>query len=484
MTKIQEPSMTLSAPAPARTSEAIELLFKEARRRRRRRRLLVCVVVTLAAGSLWAGLAVTNPAQHPSRTAIAGSTPPRVAPKSDLSATTAYVADVQGLVPVNLATGAVGAAIRIPGFTGVDGTTNVVGSPSGHWAYVVSEPATAPLGRDEPGPSLVPVNLLTRQLGAPIPFRASAIRLVAFGAPTFDLTGVAITPDGRTVLVADAADRSIIPIDLRTRRAGRPITIPAEPTFSGLSGSFDAGSVVARLQPAAFGAIVVNPDDTTAYVADGYVVVPVSLTEHRAVRAITGFDEPSMIAVSPNGRLAYVTNPDCWESLKTDECVATPKHPVHEPNGRIQFGAVGQFVDVVNLRSDKIVHRTDVGKFSQPTGVAVSPDGKTVYVTFGQYGDRGNQIAVIDAATGAVEAWIGDGIALSRNEGTGDIALTPDGTEAFLSAFEVVTPGPFGAKTYRGVVVVDLTTETAEPGISFGQPVKPGMSTGPVIFGG
>jgi DNA-binding beta-propeller fold protein YncE len=188
--------------------------------------------------------------------------------------------------------------------------------------------------------------------------------------------------------------------------------------------------------------------------------------------------------VSPNGRFAYVTNPYCWESLKTDECVATPKHPVHEPNGRIQFAAVGQFVNVVNLRRDTIVGRIDLGKFSQPTGVAVSPDGGRVYVTFGQWGDRGRQIAVIDSATDAVAAWIGDGIALSRNEGTDDIALTPDGREAFLSAFEVVTPGPFGAKTYRGVVVVDLTTDTAQPGISFGQPVKPGMSTGPVIFGG
>jgi len=476
--------MTLSAPAPTRTSEAIELLFKEARRRRRRRRLVLCVVVTLAAGSLWAGLAFTNPAHHSSRTATAESTPPRVVPKSDLSATTAYVADVQGLVPVDLATSAVGPAIHIAGFTGVDGTTNVVGSPNGHWAYVVSEPATARLGRDEPGPSLVPVNLVTRQLGTPIPFRASAIRLVAFGTPTFDLTGVAITPDGRTVLVADAADRSIIPIDLRTRRVGRPVTLPVEPTFSVFTSSFDAGSVVARLRPAAFGAIVVNPDDTTAYVADGYVVVPVSLTEHRALRAITGFDEPSMIAVSPNGRFAYVTNPDCWESLDTDECVATPKHTIHEPNGRIQFAAVGQFVNVVNLRSDKIVGRIDVGKVSQPTGVAVSPDGKSVYVTFGQFGDRGNQIAVIDSTSDAVDAWIGDGIALSRNEGTDDIALTPDGTEAFLSAFEVVTPGPFGAKTDRGVVVVDLTTDTAQPGISFGAPVKPGMSTGPVIFAG
>jgi DNA-binding beta-propeller fold protein YncE len=476
--------MTLSAPATTRTSEAIELLFKEARRRRRRRRLVLCVVVTLAAGSLWAGLALTNPAHHSSRTATAESTPPRVVPKSDLSATTAYVADVQGLVPVDLATSAVGAAIHIAGFTGVDGTTNVVGSPNGHWAYVVSEPATARLGRDEPGPSLVPVNLVTRQLGTPIPFRASAIRLVAFGTPTFDLTGLAITPDGRTVLVADAADRSIIPIDLRTRRVGRPITLPVEPTFRGFSSSFDAGSVAARRQPAAFGDIVVNPDDSTAYVADGYVVVPVSLTEHRALRAITGFGEPSMIAVSPNGRFAYVTNPYCWESLKTDECVATPKHPVHEPNGRIQFAAVGQFVNVVNLRRDTIVGRIDLGKFSQPTGVAVSPDGGRVYVTFGQWGDRGRQIAVIDSATDAVAAWIGDGIALSRNEGTDDIALTPDGREAFLSAFEVVTPGPFGAKTYRGVVVVDLTTDTAQPGISFGQPVKPGMSTGPVIFGG
>ena len=112
-------------------------------------------------------------------------------------------------------------------------------------------------------------------------------------------------------------------------------------------------------------------------------------------------------------------------------------------------------MNVVDLRSNKIVGRIDVGKYSEPTGIAVSPDGTKLYVTFGQFGERGNQIVLINTRTDGVEARINDGIPFSRNLGADDLAVTPDGKEAFLSSFAVVTPGPDGQVTLRGVVVVD-----------------------------
>ena len=74
-------------------------------------------------------------------------------------------------------------------------------------------------------------------------------------------------------------------------------------------------------------------------------------------------------------------------------------------------------MNVVDLRSNKIVDSIDVGRFSQPTGIAVSPDGADLYVTFGQFGRRGNQVEVISSRTDRVEALFNDGIPLSRNQG-------------------------------------------------------------------
>jgi DNA-binding beta-propeller fold protein YncE len=390
------------------------------------------------------------------------------------------VADASGLVPVSLATGGVSQAISIPGY---DGSANLVAAPNGQTAYVVSLPTPAHPGIDETGPALVPVDLLTRKLGQAINFRATAIQVEEPASePMFDLAGLAITPNGRTVLVADEADHSIIPINVVTRQVGRPIVLPFERTLNSLVLGALAEPSFTPVQPAPFGDIVVNPDGQTAYVSDGYTVIPVSLTRHRALAPITGFDGPSMIAVSPNGTLAYVTNPVCWEKITTRNCVAPPRNPVVEPNGKIQL-IEGQFVNVVDLHTNRIVGSVDVGKSSQPTGIAVSPEGAKLYVTFGEYGQRGNQIAVINTRTNRVEARINDGIPLSRDQEAWDIGVTPQGNEAIVSSFALVLADPNNPVTLRGVVMVNLASDTASPAISFGKPVSHGMSTGPVVFG-
>lgn len=443
--------------------------------------MLLFGVVLLVLVGAGLGFDLADGKAQPTKPLTAQTKPLRTIGPKNISATTAYVADASGLVPVSLATGHVGPSIAIPGY---DGTANLVGAPNGRTAYVASLPTPAHSGIDESGPALVPVNLLTRRLGEPIDFKATAIEVDgAPSQPMFDLAGLAITPNGHTVLVADEADHSIIPINVVTRQVGRPIVLPVERVVSSLIRTPQAGPSYIPMEPAQLGDIAVNPDGKTAYVSDGYGVIPISLTRQRALAAITGFDAPSMIAVSRGGRFAYVTNPYCWEQISTGDCLATPKHPVLEPNGRIQFYAGGQFVNVVDLKANKIVGSIDVGKRSQPTGIAESPDGAKLYVTFGEFGQRGNEIAVINTRTDTVETSINDGIPLSRIEGADDIAVTPDGKEAFLSSFAVVTPGPYGPMTLRGVAIVDLESSTANRAISFGTPVSYRTSTGPVAFG-
>ena len=128
--------MTLIAPQPARTpaSGSSRRCFEKRARRRRRRMLLFGVVFVVVVG-VGVDIGLTDAKPQPARPPATGTLPPRAAAPKELSATTAYVADASGLVPVSLATGHAGPAIAIPGY---DGTANVVGAPNGQTAYVVS----------------------------------------------------------------------------------------------------------------------------------------------------------------------------------------------------------------------------------------------------------------------------------------------------------------------------------------------------------
>ena len=110
--------------------------------------------------------------------------------------------------------------------------------------------------------------------------------------------------------------------------------LPVERTVSSLLRSRQLGPSYVPMQPAQFGDIAVNPDGKTAYVSDGYSVIPVSLTRDQALAPIVGFDAPSMIAVSPNGRFAYVTNPYCWEEISMGNASRRRRAPSQSPTGR------------------------------------------------------------------------------------------------------------------------------------------------------
>ena len=216
---------------------------------------------------------------------------------------------------------------------------------------------------------------------------------------------------------------------------------------------------------------------------DGDVVVPIDLVTHRALPPITGFDAPSQITIAPNGVTAYVTNPYCWESLSTNECVPAPSEPVPEPNGRTQLAAVGQHVDVLDLLTDRIEKTINLGIDASPTGVAITPDGSTVFVSHGQYSRAAQQLTVIDAHTESVTSEI-QLPSLCCNEGSDDVAITPDGKQAFVSSIRSITPGPYGGPVpLRGVIIVNLGDTTEQRAISFGTPLQYGLSTGPVVFG-
>ncbi|RDI37929.1 beta-propeller fold lactonase family protein [Falsibacillus pallidus] len=109
--------------------------------------------------------------------------------------------------------------------------------------------------------------------------------------------------------------------------------------------------------------------------------------------------------------LAYVTNSG------TDDCP-------------------GNTVSVIDTETDRVVDTIKVG--SRPTGVAITPNGRRVYVA----NREDNSVSVIDTAAGKVVDTID-----SVGNGPVTIVITPDATRAYVSNFRENT-----------VSVIDLTS--------------------------
>jgi YVTN family beta-propeller protein len=120
-------------------------------------------------------------------------------------------------------------------------------------------------------------------------------------------------------------------------------------------------------------------------------------------------DRPRGIAISPDGREAYVAN------------------------------AGNNTVSVIDTATKAVVDTITVGH--EPQGVAFAPDGATVYVT----NIKDNTVSVIDTATRTQTTTI----AVGRSPQSIAVAVTPHGPRAYVPNFDDDT-----------VTVVDLTTLT------------------------
>ena len=141
--------------------------------------------------------------------------------------------------------------------------------------------------------------------------------------------------------------------------------------------------------------------------------------------------------------LAYIANAGSGDvsviDMQTGQVVGEPI-PADEgswaialtPNGKFAFVAnySASDVSVINTETNQVVGEPI--KVSNPvfraTGVAISPDGKTAYVTSEGGFDPG-EVTSIDVATKQVV-----GQPLKLEHGAGAIAIAPDGTRAYVSS--------------------------------------------------
>jgi len=163
--------------------------------------------------------------------------------------------------------------------------------------------------------------------------------------------------------------------------------------------------------------VAVSPDGKKVYVAnnsDDNVSVIDTATKNITGTVPIGIDPagyfPFGVAVSPDGERVYVTN--TYKGCVTKTCKGR-KHSNKEEN---HFS-----VHVIDTATNTVTDTVPVGSF--PKGIAVSPDGKKVYVT----NSWNDNVSVIDTAINTVTAAIPVG---RFPEG---IVINPTGTKVYVT---------------------------------------------------
>jgi len=185
--------------------------------------------------------------------------------------------------------------------------------------------------------------------------------------------GLAITPDGKTLLVADNRNNgatSIIDIDSKLIKDNLAMGIGNTP----------------------YG-ITVSPDGLNAYITFHGLnqVIQYNLDSLSVTDSINVGADPTGLAITPDGTKLYVSN-------TTDSTIS-----------------------VIDLSTNAVLSSIPVG--SSPKGVAISPDGARVYVA----NASNNTVSVIDTSTDTVIT------SLTSGSTPTSIAVLPAGSRAYVT---------------------------------------------------
>jgi len=281
--------------------------------------------------------------------------------------------------------------------------------------------------------------------------------------------GVKVTPDGKTVFVAlsgspkcpptmpdeeceklktDKSKDGIAVIDAATREVTKVIPGGSDPE------AFDISADGKLLY-------VSNEDAGTASIVEiGPGTVRATVPTGR---------EPEGVTVSPDGKTVWITGEtdhdltvlDAETGMKATSVKVglRPRSVGFLPNATRAYSTneADGTLSVVDVASRKVIGIIKLPGEAKPMGIAVTPDGRTIYVSTG----RGSQVVAVDAATDSVTGSVAVG---KRPWG---IALTPDGKKLYSAN------GPS-----NDVSVVDLATLTVTKTIPAGG-VPWGVAIGP-----
>ena len=225
--------------------------------------------------------------------------------------------------------------------------------------------------------------------------------------------GIAVTPDGTQVYVANNNDGTVSAIDTATNTVIATITVGVYP----------------------FG-VAVTPDGSNVYVTNsGDNTVSVINTTNNTVvgNPITVGSDPQGVVVSPDGTTAYVANSGTYNTTGVSNGDGT--------------------ISVINTATNTVTATVNYQTGFEPIGIAISPDGKTVYVADEYWWG----VFVMDTVTNAFT-----NIVYLAAEPYG-ISVAPDGTEVYV-ANPLTTSNGSG----NTVTVIKTATNTAEGAVYVG----------------
>jgi hypothetical protein len=262
----------------------------------------------------------------------------------------AYVADqswpTSSVTVISTRTGAVLKKIPVPG---PQGMMTVIGvTPNGKTVYVSFGATVVPI-RTADNKTLTPINT-----GVAV-------------------TGMIFTPDSRKLYV-NSWNGEVVPISTRTSTMGMPIMLP----------TYELGIA---------SGLAITPNGRTLYAASGTTLTPISTATDKAGQPITFAEQIMGVAISKDGRIAYVANLGEYAGPGTlypvrlaTRTILTPiklpgtaSYMVFTPNGKTLYAAEQLAGTVTAIRT---AGRTVLANIKVPpmAGIAVTPDGRTVYV--------------------------------------------------------------------------------------------------------
>ncbi|WP_018332049.1 SMP-30/gluconolactonase/LRE family protein [Actinomycetospora chiangmaiensis] len=230
--------------------------------------------------------------------------------------------------------------------------------------------------------------------------------------PKAVFTGVAFSPDGRTLFVSGGGQNLVRRYGLTNGQATEGPSIPL-PTTSPTG---------APIQPFPSG-LAVTPDGTRLVVADQQAdAVSVVDLASGAVTTTGAGHRPRGVAVSPDGRTAWVADEGGTTVAVVDLSGAVPAqtgsvavgtHPntlVRSADGRTLYAADGDSdqVSVIDTASRAVSRTFSLAPYpnapvgTNPDGLALSPDERTLYVA----NAGNNDVAVLDTTSGQVRGLI------------------------------------------------------------------------------
>ncbi|MBG0562530.1 beta-propeller fold lactonase family protein [Actinoplanes aureus] len=268
--------------------------------------------------------------------------------------------------------------------------------------------------------------------------------------------GVAVSPDNRTVFVADQNSKDVHFVDLGSRKIVA-VKVPNTPRF--LAVSEDGGRIYVSMFENDFtgnGLAVIDTAKRTvvktirtgprpfepAVAPDGQVWVPIhngarveifdprSLTESGRISVPPN---PHWVTFSPDGGIAYTANHESSQIsvinakeglvLRNIKVGRSPHSIAVTPDGRtlIVTNYDLDTVEVFDTGSLKRLHRLAVGK--EPQAVITSTDGRHAYVV----NEGSDNLSVVDLKAGKVVSTVAVG------DSPRVVALSPDGLRLYVT---------------------------------------------------